>query len=505
MDSLQEIVKSFNEQEIKQLKKYIGRKREKENRKDIFLLNILRKYPEKDVDKHVTNLYNEKINKDAYHQLRKTLFKRIEDFIRQQNLKNDKVFSIMQNVAIAKYYFSKKLSTQGWKYLLKAEQSSIQNKKFDLLNLIYHTQIQNTFRQDSPDIEVIIKKRNQNLQDARLEAGLNTIYSLMRYDLKVDKKTLAGYNINQMLDEYISKYKIDEELAVNPKLECEIIRDISQDLFNKKEYHKLETFLVPRFNKMIKKNIFDQTNHQQKLKLLELLCQTYLKNKKYSTAEQYFHQIKEELLLYEEKYNSFIVPISTSMADILYCTNRLDEGIALLNKILYSPPYNLSEKDLILLHVNLAGLFFGKREYSIAAKEFSEIQNKDSLIENYFGRSISIVKCLCELIIFYENNNSKLVGSRIKFINKKFGKYFHSKEFQRENLFFSLVKNINKIDDVFNNISFRQEVESFNSQSKFEPGSIEVINFNAWLKSKIEKRSYYEVFLEMASHTDDIE
>ncbi|MBL4654194.1 MAG: hypothetical protein JKY33_00040, partial [Bacteroidia bacterium] len=214
MDQLKEIVCSLKDEEVKQVKKFIKRKSAKKDRKDLLLLNILREDTNYTTAEIIERLYHGgKI--DAYHQLRRNLNIHLEDYICQQNLDEDEVMVILKYILIANYFFSTKLIKEAWKYLLMAENKAIEGGHFNLLNHIYYIQIANTYRENSPEILEVIKKREKNFDRANHDALSNIVFNLLRYDLIRDDKNLIKYDIEHHIKKYLKEYNLYADAKTN--------------------------------------------------------------------------------------------------------------------------------------------------------------------------------------------------------------------------------------------------------------------------------------------------
>ncbi|MBN4065965.1 hypothetical protein JYT51_01375 [Candidatus Amoebophilus asiaticus] len=433
--------------------------------------------------------------------MRKTLFANIEEFISIECSKQQEIKRIFNYLVVAKYLFTKNLCNKGWQYLLKAERNAITIEDFELLNYIYHIQLENTHLPDALHIIEIDKKKEENIKLIKLEAPRNTFYHVLKYHMKIDTKTDSpGNNVEEeYIDKYLKKNNIDKALNANSQLYCEYVMERVLAMVDKNEFKKLAPFLASKYSNFVNNNVFNRRTHLQKLKFLEILCKTYLRIREFSEAKKYYRQLEEELWRYGKKYYSLIVPYSTMMSDICFCTNRIDDGLEFLNHLSANPPYTLSEKDNVLLSMNLAGLYFGKKEYPNARKAILKIKFCDKNIQKSFGRPILLIKYLSELIIYFENCSKNYIDYKIKSINVIFADLLLTEKFYREKKFLYLIKKLNQRNSICTNTFFRKEIYNFINLKEIEPSTSEVISLNAWLRSKIDNRDYYRVYLEMIS------
>lgn len=503
MDNLKEIIFSFKEDEAKQVRKFISRKSNKKDRKDLLLFDLILKNNEYSSKEIMTKIYNTG-HIDAFHQLRRNLYKHIEDYICQQNLYLDIEMRILKYLLIANSFFNKKLFKQAWKYLFIAEKKAKENEQFNLLSHIYNVQLANTFRGYPFNVMKLIEKNDKNQENASEDNFSNTVFNLLRYDLKKDGKQLLKYDIDKHTKLYLKNYKLIKGSNPNPKLEFPIIEMVCNSMIEKDNFKKLEPYILSKYNELLNNNVFDKSNHQHKLKILEIVSYTLLKNKKYNQAEFYHDILQTELLKFEKKHYNLVILYSTIRADIYTCSNRINKAIALLEQHLNSPLHDLSASDQILLRINLTAMYFSNRQSSEAIKMLFSLQDKDKEIIKYFGVNHLLIKHIAECLIHTEQGNHFYVENRIKAIRRKYSSQLDTTRFQRDNQFLSILMKIIKDEYFLNNQKFIDEVKYFIKLKKLKPAASEFISYNAWLQSKLEKRTYYDVFLEMVSPEEEL-
>ncbi|MBL4654193.1 MAG: hypothetical protein JKY33_00035 [Bacteroidia bacterium] len=494
MDSLERIIKSLSKDDTQNLKKYIIRKSKTLERKDILLFNLIASedtIPSKEIAEKIYGSYK----KDAYHQLRKVLYTHIEDFVRQQNLENDETFLIMRYITLAKYMFSKNLSKIGWKYLLNAEEQAIKTEQFDLLNHIYYIQLEITYRQDAPEISEIIEKREDNLSLATGDSNLNIVLNRLRCDIRTSRNKPLP-DLDQLIEKYLKKYNIKTKIYREPKLAFSIFLILAKPMMERKEYGSLELFLIKVFNELCEADAFKMHNHYHKLRILQVIINVKTKLRKFSEAEKFVEILKGELDKYGKKHANLILTFAPPIADLYNYQGKIKEAIEVLEDIMDNPPYALTEIENINYQVNLATLYFQNKDYLAAQFGFLMIKKLDKIFEKKLGHFRYLIKCLTDCIIHFEVGDNAYVSEKCKYIKRKFKVQLKSTEYSREKTFLDILTKLYKKPQIVGDEDFQDAVNSFIKLKEFDLGEIEVISFNDWLKSKIEKREYYEVMLE---------
>lgn len=495
MDTLKQIVQSFSEDEAKQIKKQINYRSFRKDRKDVKLFNLLRSKLDLSSADIQEKIY-ESNQKAAYHQLRKALHNHIETFIKQHSFVTDEVHNISNQISIAKYLFNMKLSRQGWKYLIKAETLAKETEQYILLNYIYQIQIENSYHKHAPDINMIIEKRNKNIQFVDQDDSVNVVFNLLEWDLR-KAQTVSLHDIEEKFNKYLPLYKVKVDSENTPKLEYLLTLLIGRVMFEKQEFEKLDIYIKSKYKSLISRDVFGKHNHLYKIRFLEIIVRTFLRIRNYSESEKYYEFLKEELQKYEKMYYNLIVSLSPILSDIYNCTGRNTQSINLLESILNNPPYQLSLSDEVVYKSNIAALYYENKEFSKAIHSFMLVRNQEKLIIKMWGNEAALKIQLAECIIHTDAGNDSFVLSRIKSIRRKFADILNTDNFQREELFIHLLNKINYSPEKLNSKSFLSKAYLFLRIKKTIPGDPEIISFNAWIKSKIEKRNYYEVFLEL--------
>ena len=182
MDKLQELVNTLSEDDKREFRIFINRQKSKKQRKDLDLFELIN-------NQTPVKIIQEKLyktpNKVAYHTLRKRLLKHLTDFIVLKQIDSDTTAtsSIAGLVSLATYLFKQKSEDFGWRTLEKAEQIAIENEHYELLNNIYHLQIDESNSEFSPDINTIYEKWKNNKQLVDENEKANIAYNFIKREL----------------------------------------------------------------------------------------------------------------------------------------------------------------------------------------------------------------------------------------------------------------------------------------------------------------------------------
>ena len=108
---------------------------------------------------------------------------------------------------------------------------------------------------------------------------------------------------------------------------------------------------------------------------------------------------------------------------------------------------------------------------------------------------------LSEMILQYELGNVDLVLNKIRNIERHYGHLFGNLPFLKVPTYLLLVRELIEFPESVSKKAFFQKVEEAFEYLPMEQENIQEVNFYAWLKSKMVKKNYYSVLLELMNQT----
>ena len=151
MKHLEEIIGSMEQEELKEFQAFIQRHRHKRERKDLRLFQLLT--TEQCSPAEILRQLDIP-NTNAYHTLRKRLYRHLSDFILLKSMDQEVTAAGRVNalLTMSRFLFQKGLAEAGWKLLFRAEKYGLQNELFDLLKSIYLLQSEQSHRNEQVDL-----------------------------------------------------------------------------------------------------------------------------------------------------------------------------------------------------------------------------------------------------------------------------------------------------------------------------------------------------------------
>ena len=157
MNNIKQIIATFSKEQQQDFIAYLKKQNKRRDTKNIALFKLLLNENLSTTDVCMT-LYGTK-KSQAYHALRKRLFKSIIHFSANSSLQNESSIQmdVIKYLLAARSYLQNKHYKTAYKILNKAEAIAQEHQLFALLNEIYNTQVQFAHNLPNLDLNVLIE------------------------------------------------------------------------------------------------------------------------------------------------------------------------------------------------------------------------------------------------------------------------------------------------------------------------------------------------------------
>jgi hypothetical protein len=507
MDNLREIIHTLNDEEKKEFKVFINRQKQKRNRKDLDLFNVLQERHEYKPKVIIERLYD-KPNKEAYHALRKRLIRHIMEFIVLKRMDDDTTTasSVMGMLSLSRYLFDHNSPRLGWLYSRKAEELATVNEQFDLLNTTYNLQIEYATSEHADELEEIIEKRNANKLLADEDERANIASMIIRRQLREFRLTSEAVDFDKHIKKVLNDYDLSEAMIKRPKLLFNIMSMTRSAILAKKDFHPFEPYIIEQYRLVNEKYGFSKTNHFYRLSLLYMIAHVLYRNRKFEEAIIYLDELGENVSLYSKGHRVLFYPkYALLLAAIKSYQGVNKQSIAILEEVLNDDQLKLSVRNNLNIHLNLAVYYFQQEEHSKANKILLHIHHTDKWCEKKMGREWLLRKNLIEMIIQFELGNDDIALNRIRSMERYFNDLLKYPMFLRVKTFIGFIKQYINDPMWVTSDDFKTFVDNNLQRLPVEQEDLQAMAFYCWLKSKMLKRNYYKVLVETvnAKETDE--
>ena len=497
MDKLQELVNTFSNEDKREFRIFINRQKSKKKRKDLDLFELIdQQFSPKIIQE---KLYSTP-NKVAYHTLRKRLLKHLTDFIVLKQIDDDTTAtsSITGLISLATYLFTKQSYNLGWRFLLKAEQTAIDNEQYEILNNIYHLQLKRVDIEFAPDINDIYKKWNKNKILVNENEKANIAYNFIKKELNEIRIKGEDKNLEKIIGKLLKKYELTDLVFKRPQILYKVLDLTRRVMLSRKDFFAFEPYIIKAYDELIKQHGFSKRNHFYKINFLYMISHILYRNKKFTASNTYLDKMITSMEEYNKAYYLQFYPkyIQLKAANLSYMNdNQL--AIDLLQKVDEDVLKKMSTNETLNTQINLCVYYFNQTLYKEANQIIQTFNHSDSWLEKKMGKEWVLKKNLIEIIIQYELGNIDIVLNRIRAFHRNFSSLYNQPIYQRVAEFIEFIKtlidNPNKIKKMDYKIALSDKL--INAPQDQE--DLQAMAFYCWMKSKIINQDYYSVLLDL--------
>lgn len=482
MEILEGLVKQMSKDEVRFFKLFSSRSGDYGSRKDQEYFDFLRNSEEINEPQILKALYPGG-EKNSFYRLRHRLLETVSKSLLLQHLESDNTLLLHHLISRVRFFFMKRNFQEALHFLKKAESIAIKNENLEILDIIYGEYIKLSHEKVDLNPEAFIQKRKENNQKLQSLRQIEDVLAAASYRVKVSQNFGGDENpILELLEKTTYDFTQDKKTLNSPKLQLSLYSAVSQVLLQKRDYKTLEKYLLTTYRKFSKSRLFNRENHGQKLQMLTYIVNALFKNGKVEKSLAYTRQLHDSMqefgkMLYGQYlffyYNSLV--INYSIADKAKAIELLEElkGNEELKK---TPFYE------IFVHLNLAVLWFDKKEFHRSIKEL----NKLYLHATYKNADISLrfKISIAELIIRYEIGDFDFLENRIVRIEKDFLAQLNTAD--REIRFLGILRQLPYAQNMRTQTNLTKEILEFiQSGGSTESVDSEIIQYNEWLEKFI--------------------
>ena len=484
MDVFYQIVDGLSKEEIRFFKIFAHRQGAEIERKDIALLDFIRKNPEKnDENKIVQKLYGNS-DKNAFYRLKNRLIDDLNKSLVLQHNNDDEVLQLFQLLSLVRIYCAKSQHQIALSFLKKAEQKAKRIENHELLDSIYgeYIQLSHTLLNIDPETYINLRKEN-SLALARIRQ-LDDVLAVVSYRLKVTQNFGSQeFSFLQILENVTKQFADEKVVLASPRFRIKLYGLVSQLLLQRHDYQSLEVYLLQIWDEFLNDHIFNKNNHDTKLQLLTYIVNTLFKNGKVQEslafAEKLYASMQEFNRVHFEKYEIFYYNALVNN----YSTSDIPKAIDLLKEMQLKPNVKKMPFYELFIYLNLATSYFDLKKYSLSIKNLTKL----FLLDSYKKADISLrfKIALSELIIRFELGDFDFWKYRYEQVLKEFLAEFSLQSSSREATLFQLVNRSLELPTGLKDKSIRPDLDQLLAELKEQTSEDEIIHYYRWLNEKV--------------------
>ena len=472
---LNNIIQSLSKQEIRFFKLFIKRTDNKK-RKDVDLFDFMKK---KGGDLKIEDALKKlETNTNNYHQIKNRLYHELNNSMVWQHIWKDNQSKSFSYVLLSRVYKNKGELELAFHYLKYAEKEAIDSELYEILSIVYTETIQLSHELISIDVDKYIALKKENILILSEIDDVDMLLAKVMYDIKTKqnfgKTDLSFFKI--VKSKYINISK-DKNLVNSARFRMRLFKMYSRLLLQERDYKSLEKFLIESYNEFEKDNLFNRSNHNEKLTLLTYLTNCLCKNKKHKESIKYAEllliSMKEYDSFLHDKYLFFYYNILVSN----YAKTDKDKALDYLNKASKNEVIKKLPSYTSFIYLNRALIYFHEDNFSQAQKNMTRLilQEDFLLLDKAFQLKILIA----DIIIRFKNGQHDII-EKIKDIRKNHKQLLLDEEYVRDREMINIISKKINDEDVADD---KKRILSF--MSDYDSEDLDIISYNIWLRNNL--------------------
>lgn len=491
MSDLKTLVSLLNTTEHKEFVRYLTSRNKRHDVRNVDLFRAVNAGKEQDLKKQ--------LGFNAFNVLSKRVSDRLLDFTATKTLSNEATaeISVIKQILVARKLFTYGKFKLGFRTIQKAEKAAEDLNNYTLLNEIYHTMIEYSYHEFSPDQELIFKKFEANKAEFIAQERLNMVYAVVKKAFNESEYKGDSVDMELLLKENFSRFGIEERLAYNFQTLYQLaqIADIS-GAYNK-NYFDINLYFIEQIASLRGGEGDSEKYLIYHIDVLYLVANIYFRKKEFTKSMEFLELMMEQMNRFKEKFkHDRLVQYCTLMALNKNYTGKHREALEIVNTVIESNNYN--REQLLNPLLTKVMVLFQQGEMKEAQSIMGRFRHSDLWYERHIGQEWVLNKKYIEILLHIELQNTDLVDSRINSLVRKYAKLFKSSKANYVLPFLKLIKQYEQQPDIVSTKKFKAQVEKAIKWKPLQEEDIFLSSFYAWLKAKMENRNLYEVTLELA-------
>lgn len=495
MNALQGITNTMTEIDKKAFIQYLSKKNKRKDVSNIELFNSLKT---DDINLKKNILENKKSN-DAYHALRKRLYDNLIEFMANRSFENDtsEENTILRLIVVSRLFFEHKLIKTAFKCLAKAEETALNIEHFSLLNEIYRTQIQFAHFNLSEPIEKTILKFKANKKKLEYEEQLNLGYAVLRRELAAIHHEGRIVDFQSLIKNTIETHGISLKQGLTFKSLYQILFIANEYASINNNFSLIQPFVVKSYRFISKKTDWADRHLYYHIYILYFIANFYFRNGQFSKSLSYLELMFIELQKQSGKYyQRFCLRYFLLLAFNENYIGNAQKAITIAEKSL-STNKKADPNDINDLRLMLIVFYIQQNAGRNAEKEMAKLNHTDNWYEKKMGMDWAIKKCLVEILLQTQQENTELALSRIKSFKRRYKKYLLTVNEERVVQYLLFVEQYVLKPEIIKTLKFQETIEHFIITAQNGPKDILIMSFLSWLLAKVRRKTNYETTLNL--------
>jgi tetratricopeptide (TPR) repeat protein len=262
-------------------------------------------------------------------------------------------------------------------------------------------------------------------------------------------------------------------------------------------YSLIEPFVVKSYRFISKKTDLTDRHLYYHIYILYFIANFYFRNGQFAESLSYLNLMFTELQKQSGKYyERFCLRYFLLLAFNENYIGHPQKAIEIAEKSLYSNK-KTDPNDSNDIRLLLIVFYIQQNAGRNAVKEMAKLNHTDAWYEKKMGMDWTIKKCLVEILLQAQQENTELALSRIKSFKRRYKKYLLTVSEERVIRYLLFVEQYVMKPEIIQTQKFQKAVEDFIITAQNGPKDILIMSFLSWLLAKVRRKTIYETTLNL--------
>lgn len=479
MSYLYQLIEQLSKEEVRTLKMFYGRTHKNNERKDVLLFDLIRKYKEPD-DAILMKALGHTERKNNLNRTKSRLHQDIVKILNELYFDKNNFTLCLNYQNVSKLFQEKQEYKLAIHYLKKAEKLAAQEQQLHLLDTIYTDLIRLIHDIGEEDPRPYIAHKQKINQELKALNEIDAVLAAVSYSIRVSQNFSKNNSIIKQLEKTINQYTASTAVKQSPVLRFKIYHALSRILLQKQDYIGLEEYLKVTYKNFIKEKLFVKNNHETKLQMLVYLVNSLFKNDKITESVKYTELLHTAINEHEKiLYDKYVFYYYNSLV-INYSASNKEKAIQILEEAQQEKAIQNLPTFVNFIYLNLAAISFDLKNYKKALKNIIQttLHNSFKKLDKLFQFKIY----MSELIIRAEQQDLEILSKRVVQVKKEFAALLKVKTNAREKMCIEIIQEYARLRNSEKNTLNQLVVKYKKLYRKVDFDEADIISFNDWVK-----------------------
>lgn len=375
MQILHQIVHTMNKEEIRAFKLFIDRIQTSDDRKVTQLFDLIKKSDDLLTNETILQKLPKIGNLNSLYQLKNRLRKYIDHSQHAFIFSYNPELEALQLYQLGKQWFLRQEYKLAGDYFEKSSKIAEKHQLLDILELVYSGLIKASIHLTDINPQVYIDLRKQNLKKLNSIKSLDEIITNLSYKLSISQQAeKKNEQTTLILKETLEEFAKTPDLSSSPAMRLRLAEGLAGLLLQQHKYYELANFLEENLSKLEEDGVFDEYNHDLKLKLKTWLTNSFFKSDQIDKSIKAAENLKESMLEFNSAFYDKYFIFYNSALIYANTVNNMPEAIRILRETILNPVLEKHPIYGLIVHLNLALCLFETKQLKPAMKQIASLQ-----------------------------------------------------------------------------------------------------------------------------------